>query len=96
MFNGDDELSPARGLDAECAASGRRESIVFRAAIVVGELPVAVNPFFLFQSLERGIERSLIDLEHAVGGLLDALCDSPAVHGTEREGAEEKEVDRAA
>ena len=84
------------GLGAEGAAAGRREAVVLGAAVVVGELPVAVDPFFLLQSLERGIERSLVDLEHAVGGLLDALGDAPAVHGPERERAEEEEVDRAA
>src|ERR1041384_4272997 len=45
--------------------------------------------------MERRVERSLIDLEHAARDLLDALADAPAVHGLEGRGLEDEEVEGA-
>jgi hypothetical protein len=50
----------------------------------------------LFEALQGGIERALIDIEHAAAGLLEALADSPPVHGFEGEGFEDQEIQGAA
>src|SRR5580700_942655 len=59
-------------------------------------LPVRHFPFELLaasfregvepgEAIERGVERTLLDLQDVARGLLDALGNAPAVHGLERE-----------
>jgi hypothetical protein len=50
----------------------------------------------VLQSLQRGIERALIDLERVARDFLNALADAPPVHGREGERFEGEKVDGAA
>ncbi len=72
------------------------ELVIARTTAVFARAPLAGNEPFLLESLERGVQRSLVNLERAIGDLLDALTDSPPVHGFERERFEHEEVERAA
>ena len=47
------------------------------------------------QAVQGRVERSLVDLEHAAGPLLDALGDAPSVHGLDLERLEHEHVERA-
>src|SRR6476469_3217358 len=96
MVGRDHQSPPALGFGAEGFAAKGRQVVVLGAAIVVGDAPFAVDPLLLLETLEGGIERALVDLEHAPRRLLDALGDAPAVHRRERERAQNEEVDRAA
>jgi hypothetical protein len=90
------EAIPLVHFFAECFPSVRGERVVARAAIVHGGLPGALDPAAMLEALQRGIERSLIDVESSAGDLLNAESDSPAVHWLEGEGLEDEEVDAAA
>ena len=81
---------------AECFATELGERVVACAPIVFGGLPIALDPAAVLESLERRIERALIDVEASVGDLLDAKSDAPPVHGFEGEGFQDEEVDAAA
>jgi hypothetical protein len=45
--------------------------------------------------MQRWVERALVDLQHVARDLLNALRDSPAMHGLERERLEDQHVQRA-
>jgi hypothetical protein len=49
----------------------------------------------LFQSVNRRVERSLLDLEDLCTDLLDTLRNSPAVHWLEGDSFENEQVERA-
>src|SRR5947208_13203355 len=54
--DGVDELGPHRRLGAELLPALRRQTVELRAAIVVGEPPLALDPVTLLQAVERRIE----------------------------------------
>src|SRR5665647_1057213 len=87
---------PRRQLGTERLLPPRRGPVVLRAPIVLGGLPLAVDPPALLEPLQRRVERSLIHIERAARELLDALADPPPVHGLEGERLEHEEVERAA
>src|SRR5678816_56399 len=96
LFDRDDESPPALGFGAECFAAEGGQAVVLGAAVVVREAPFAVDPLLLLEALEGRIQRPLVDLEHAVGRLLDTLGDPPAMHRREGERPQNEQVDRAA
>ena len=56
---------------------------------------IEVDQASLDQTMQRGIERPLLHLQHVVGRLLDGLRDRVAVRGAGEEGFENQEVERA-
>src|SRR5439155_19382308 len=64
-------LAPAFGLRGEAALAGFRDRVELRVAVVFRFLPGAFDPPFLLEPHERGIERSLIQLQRMVGDLLE-------------------------
>ena len=56
---------------------------------------IEVDPSALDQPVQRRIERALLHLQHIVGRLLDRLGDGVAVRGSEEQGAENEEIERA-
>jgi len=75
------------------ALAGGGESIEARAAVVLRGAPRRFEPTSFDEAMERGIERSLVDFQDAAGDLLDPLADPPAVHGLERDGFEDQEIE---
>ena len=73
------------------AVSGVKAS----AAIVVGQSPCALDPTALLQSLERGIERSVVDEEGVSGSRLDRERDAVAVMRSKGEHAQDEEIQRS-
>jgi len=57
---------------AQLPATSRRQPVEARAAIVVGDAPIGVEQALLFETIQRGIERALLDGEGTFGNLLDA------------------------
>src|SRR5687768_505143 len=90
------EAAPALQLRAEGAAAGGGDLVVAGAPVVVARAPRAGDQAVLLEALERRVEGALVHLQHAVGDLLDALADPPAVHGLERERLQDEQVERAA
>src|ERR1700686_2177245 len=61
-----------------------RERIELGPAIIVRSAPSRADPAALLQAVEGRVKRSLAYLQDILGNLLDALGDSPAVHGLKR------------
>src|SRR5207244_3246914 len=59
-----DELTPRGGFGPELLPPPNGEPIEFRAAIVLGELPLGLDPPALLEAVQRRIQRSLADGEH--------------------------------
>ena len=70
--------------------TGLRQSIKPRAPVVLGGAPVGGDPALLFEALQCGVERSLLDLKDVVGQLPDPLRDRPAVQRLERDGLQDQ------
>src|SRR5262245_22606133 len=88
--------TPACGLGADSAPTRGGQPVVLGAPVVLRRAPFTLDPPLLLEPLEGGIERALIGIEHAPRQLLDALPDSPAVHGLEGQGLEDEEVEGTA
>src|SRR5262249_8542740 len=64
-----------RKLFGEVLASRRCEPVIARAAVLKRLAPLAVQPSFQKQSLQRGVKRPLFDAKNIRGDLLDRLSD---------------------
>src|SRR5687767_888426 len=71
--------APVGGFDLELFSAGAREREVSRTARVLGFPPLGVEPSGAFEPLQRGEERSRVDLEDAARDLLDAAADAERV-----------------
>ena len=87
--------APAAGGACELGAARARERVETGPAVVVGGPPLRVDPAPRLQALQRRIERSVLDEQHVVGGLLDGPRDALAVLRAEHERAQDQEVQRA-
>src|SRR5207248_8279497 len=83
------------GFFHELFASRGGERIEARLAVVDRYAPLAGDPAALLETLQRGIERSVLDEELLVGGLLDGVRDALAVLRPPDEGAEDQQIQRA-
>ena len=74
----------------------RRQPVVLELAVpALRGFPLRAHPLLALQAMERRIERSVLDLQHVVGGALDVLGDVVAVGGPEAEGPQDQHVERA-
>ena len=88
--------APFVGFDLQLLASGARDGVVARLAIVLGDLPIGSDPALARHPVQRGIQRSLLHAERFAGEVLDAFADSPPVLGIVREHLEDQHVEGAA
>jgi len=79
----------------ELATAGGGECVEAGAAIFGGGAPLGADPFFLEETLESGIERTVIDLESVGGSLLDEFGDAVTVERSPTESAKDDEVESA-
>src|SRR5262249_17634495 len=86
---------PASLLFRELTAARGGERGVSCAAGVFPGLPRRADEAPPLAPGERGIERALIELEHVLRPLLEALGDPPAVHGLEAQCLEHHHVERS-
>src|SRR5688572_20471384 len=93
-LHGLDVPAPIRGFRPNRPTTSRRQPIVLRPPVVLRRPPLTVDPPLLLQPLKRRIERPLVRVEHSARELLNALADPPPVHGLEREGREDQQVER--
>jgi hypothetical protein len=56
-------------------------------------LPVGGEQFFVFEAMESGIKRPLLDLQGLARHLLNSLRNGIAVNGTERNNPHDEEVE---
>src|SRR6266481_10144611 len=74
---------------------GIRKGIIFGTPVILGLAPLGGDPALLLQAVERGVKRTLIDLQLLFGDLADALRDGPAVHGLESDSLEDQQIECA-
>ena len=90
-----DNAAPARALERQLSAPGRRDTVVLRALIVVGELPLRVDPALPLETMQRWIEGTVIDVEHFIGAGAERNADTVAVLRSPLQGAQNQQVERA-
>src|SRR5439155_11625636 len=79
----------------EPPAARRRQSVESSAPVSLGHAPIGGDPALALQSLERRIERTLVDLQNVLRQLLDPLRDRPPVQLLGGDGAHDQQVERA-
>ena len=93
--NGGRQAAPARALERQLSPAGRRDAVVLRALIVVGELPLRVDPALPLETMQRRIEGTVIDVEHLIGAGAERNADTVAVLGSPLQGPQNQQVERA-
>jgi hypothetical protein len=88
-----DEL-PARRFRVEVAAARLGELVELRPAVVFRLAPLGLQPALLFEAVERGKERTGLDVEGAAGDLRDSARDAKAVIGAQRKRAQNQQIER--
>src|SRR5437762_5888219 len=89
------EPLPRCGFLLELFPSGFRQRVELRASLVFGDAPLRGDPTLVLETLERGIERSLLDQQHVVGELSNPPRDGPPVQRLEHERLEDEQIERA-
>src|SRR5687768_14641263 len=69
-----------RRLGLQLRATVRRNPVIARFSIVLGDTPLRVDVASLFQPVERLVQRRVLDLERARRLLLQPARDLEAVH----------------
>jgi hypothetical protein len=59
----------------------------------LGGLPAGTKQLFIFQTMERGVERALLDLEYVPRDLPDSLRDGVAVNRSKCDDPRDEEVE---
>src|SRR5579863_150013 len=88
----DDETFPAGLTGGQLFSSGGSQPVEFRFSIGCGNTPISLDPTFLLEPLQSGIERAVIDFECVVRGMFDEFCDAVAVFRAPAQGAKDQEV----
>ena len=93
--DGGREAAPALTFALQLLAAQAAERVELRATVVLGGPPGGGEPAFLLESVKRGIELFVADLQDVAGYLLEPLADAVAVHRLQREDFEEQQVEGA-
>src|SRR5437016_13706528 len=78
----------------EALAPRWRERVIARAPVTLRSPPLGFDPSIEQQSLQRGVERALADLEHIVRHGLEVLGDAVPVHPSTGERLEKSRCTR--
>ena len=79
----------------ELSASGARERVVLRAAILFGDAPLGLDPALMLETMQGRIQRTLVNLQHIARHLANAPRDGPAVLGLQLQRLQNQQVERA-
>jgi len=89
------QLPPAPRVSVELLAARGGQLVELGFPVVVRGTPTRLDQAAALEPVERWIERTLLHLQDVRGDLLDPLGYRPAVLGTEREGSQDQQVQRA-
>jgi len=81
------------GFHLSAALLGERVELGFASGL--GFFPFGLQPASVFQTMKRGIEGALMDLEEVLRDLLKALRDSVAVAGAQSDNLQNQEIQRS-
>src|SRR5258707_14938638 len=77
-------------------AAGGRQLVVARAAIVVGHTPIAGDQAPRFETMQRLVQRAVVEVQRTARTFLEPEADLEAMQGPGGHGAEAEDVQRAA
>src|SRR5207248_2197360 len=78
------DAAPFGSLDLEALRPGASQRIELRLASAIGDAPLRPKPSTLFEPVQRGIQRPLIDLKRRFRHLIEPLRDCVTVERTKR------------
>src|ERR1700719_5293783 len=90
--DGGGDALPVRGFLVQVFLAGTRQRIALCTTIVLTRAPLTLDPAFLFQLVERGVERPVADLKNIAGYLKQPLPDRPTVQWLEGENLENQQI----
>jgi hypothetical protein len=94
LTQGGRKRSPGAHLFFELTPSRFRQFVIFGVAIVAGDTPASLDPPSALEAVQRRVKRSLLDDEHIVRHLSDAVADRPPVLRLERQSSQNQHVKR--
>ena len=94
-LNGFGKARPSGRFFFELLTAFGGEAVEFRVAAGVGCAPLGGKVASVFEPVQRGIKRPLLDLQHIARDLLDALGDGVAVNGPRRGDFEDEQIEGA-
>ena len=86
---------PLTRFDGELLPSRRRQPVVLGPPAELGHLPLGFDPALMLEPVQGRVERALVDLEHVLGNVLDALGDRPAMERVLLQRAKDQQVQRS-
>src|SRR3954451_3521366 len=88
-----DVVAPVGDSRLKVAFTAGGELVELGASIVLGDAPVAVDQPALLESVQREIQRAILDDQRVAGSLLDPSRDTVTVLRSPREHAKHEEVE---
>jgi hypothetical protein len=95
LGNGGGQLFPFPFFDFELLPAVLCKFVVFRPAIIFRCAPACLDPAAAFETMQRGIQRTLLNQKYLTRNLVDALGNGPSVHRLEKQSAQDQEIERA-
>src|SRR5215472_1708126 len=92
--DGSHDLPPFAGFGDELFTSSGCEFVELCLAIVLACAPIRRHPAAIFETMQRRIERTLLDLKHLIGSVLDNVRDSVTVSWPGNQRAQDQHVER--
>src|SRR5271170_6174955 len=83
---------PALGFDLELSSTLRCQPVKLCVAARLGRTPFSDKKLFVFQAVECGVQRTLLDLQRLFGDHLDALRNRIAVNRPERHDSKNEQM----
>ena len=80
---------------ATAGGPSTRQAVILRALLVFGELPFRVEPSLFLETMERRIQRAVIDIQHVVRRRADRHLDAVAVLRPPLQRAKDEQVEGA-
>src|SRR5580765_2829442 len=81
----DDELLPSQG----------RQPVIFRPPPELRHFPLGFDPAAMLEPVQGRVQRTLVDLEHVLGNVLDSLGDRPTMERIPLQRAEDQQIQRS-
>src|SRR5262245_39811882 len=86
------ERRPRGRLGAELLPSLRGDAVILRAAVVLRDAPLTLDPTPSLEPVQSRVERALLDLQYVVGRLLQPPRDGITVHRTPAQRFEDEDI----
>src|SRR5580700_1684926 len=93
--DGAGHLAPATGFCSKLLSTLCGQPIELRFAIVFADAPFGSEQAAVFETMQSGIERALLDLKRVLRGVLDDAGDGVSVRRPHDECAQDEHVERA-